>query len=102
MNLHTSIGILRTLAILEGISYLLFAITMPLKYVYEIITPNLYVGMAHGVLFIFYVVSCLWCIYKYKWRFTTGFLALAASLIPFGTFVADARIFKPAQKASAS
>ncbi len=98
MKLNSALGILRMLAILEGISYLLFAITMPMKYMYGILGPNMIVGMAHGFLFLAYVLMCLVCAYKLKWRFTITFLALLASLIPFGTFVADAKIFKKMQR----
>ncbi|MTI19932.1 DUF3817 domain-containing protein [Fulvivirga sp. RKSG066] len=98
MNLKTPIGRLRLLAILEGISYLLFAITMPLKYVFGITQPNFYVGMAHGWLFIAYILLCFLAILYYKWSIKTSFLALIASLIPFGTFVADSKIFKPEQQ----
>ncbi|MCV9385772.1 DUF3817 domain-containing protein [Reichenbachiella ulvae] len=94
MNLSTSIGKLRLLAILEGISYLLLGITMPLKYVMDIPEPNFIVGMAHGWLFILYIIFCLVCIYKYKWSFLSSALALFASLVPFGTFIADIRLFK--------
>ena len=59
MNFKTLLGQLRWLAILEGISYLLLAITVPLKYMYEMGTPNKIVGMAHGVLFIAY---CIWVV----------------------------------------
>ncbi len=97
MNLKTPIARLRLLAILEGISYLLFAVTMPLKYMMDIPEPNYFVGMAHGVLFIFYVLACMHCIFLYKWNLKISFLAQLASLIPFGTFIADARIFKPEQ-----
>lgn len=93
MNLTTPLGRLRLLAILEGISYLLFAVTMPLKYVYDITQPNYYVGMAHGILFIGYIAFSLQCIYLFKWNFGKSLLVLAASLIPFGTFVADKKIF---------
>jgi integral membrane protein len=34
-----------------------------------------------------------------SWSFKTIVLALAASIIPFGTFYADKHIFAPAQKA---
>jgi len=95
MNLQTPIGKLRLLAILEGVSYLLFGITMPLKYMYEITDPNFYVGMAHGWLFIFYIVLCVQNIYIYKWNLKTSFITLAASLVPFGTFVVDSKILKP-------
>jgi integral membrane protein len=95
-----TLKILRILAILEGISYLLFAITMPLKYFYGLPQPNFVVGMAHGLLFIAYNVTALICGYQKKWPLLTIFWALLASLIPFGTFVADAKIFKPAQQKS--
>ena len=44
--------LVRITAIAEGISYLAFALTMPLKYMWEIAWPNKIVGMAHGVLFV--------------------------------------------------
>lgn len=94
--LRTNIGRLSILGILEGISYLLLlGICMPLKYLAEIPGPTYYVGMIHGVLFIAY---CLWVgivWLEYKWSIGKAFLALAASLLPFGTFVADKRLFKP-------
>ena len=95
MDLNNALGRFRLVAILEGISYLLFAITMPLKYVWEIPEPNYVVGMVHGVLFMAYIAFCFFMIFKFKWGVKTSFLALIASLIPFGTFYADAKIFKP-------
>jgi integral membrane protein len=96
--LSTPIGRLRVIAILEGISYLLFAVTMPLKYMLEMPGPNFYVGMAHGWLFMLYIILALIAIVKYKWNMKQTLLTLAASLIPFGTFYADAKLFKPEQK----
>ncbi|MFY0600723.1 MAG: DUF3817 domain-containing protein [Cyclobacteriaceae bacterium] len=98
MNLKTPIGRLRLTAILEGISYLLFAVTMPLKYLLEIPQPNYFVGMAHGVLFLLYGILCFQNIYIYRWSFKVSILVLAASLIPFATFYADHKIFKKEQK----
>ena len=94
MNISTTIGLLRIVAILEGISYLLFAVTMPLKYSLDIIWPNKIVGMAHGVLFLLYIILCAMAIQKYKWKPLVSFLVLAASLFPFATFVADHKVFK--------
>ena len=94
MDFKTKLGQLRFLAVAEGISYLLFALTMPIKYMLHIPLPNKVVGMAHGFLFIAY---CLWVIIvaiEKKWNFGTTFLAGIASLIPFGTFMADSKIFK--------
>lgn len=88
--------ILRTLAILEGISYLLLiGICMPLKYIFDIPEPTYPVGLAHGVLFVSY---CAWVLivgFKKQWSMLTTFLSLLASLLPFGTFVADKKFFKP-------
>ncbi|MFY0628505.1 MAG: DUF3817 domain-containing protein [Reichenbachiella sp.] len=97
MNLKSPLGRLRLLSILEGISFLLFAVTMPLKYIYDITEPNFIVGMAHGWLFIAYILLCLQNSYLQKWGWFNSGLVLFASLVPFGTFVADARLFKPAQ-----
>lgn len=95
------ISIFRYIAIFEGISYLLFAITMPLKYMADMPTPNFYVGMIHGVLFMLYCVLLLMCWIKYRWSFLRAFLLFLASLVPFGTFIADAKVLKPLDKAIA-
>ncbi len=84
----------RTIAILEGISYLLFAITMPLKYMLDITQPNYIVGMVHGLLFVLYLFMGLRCWIEYKWKFSFVLLAFAASLIPFGTFYLEAKYLK--------
>ena len=102
MNLKSPLGRLRILAILEGISYLLLAVTMPLKYMLDIPEPNFVVGMAHGWLFIAYIIISLQNAYIHQWRIKTSFLVLAASLVPFGTFVVDAKILKPSQRATTS
>lgn len=95
MRINTPLGQLRILALFEGISYLLFAITMPLKYVFGIPEPNMVVGMAHGVLFIGYVGSSLQNAYLNRWRLKIIFFVLAASIIPFGTFVLESKFLKP-------
>ncbi len=92
MNLLKQLSVL---AIMEGISYLLFAVTMPLKYMMDMKGPNQIVGMIHGVLFIAY---CLWVVLvakEQKWNIKTTLIALAASLLPIATFIVDAKIIKP-------
>lgn len=94
MNLKTTLGQFRILAILEGISWPLLLITMWLKYSYEILMPNKIVGMIHGVFFIFF---CIWLVLyaqKAKWQFKTIALGFVSSFLPFGTFVFDAKILK--------
>ena len=95
MYWHSPLGRLRLLAHLEGISYLLFAITMPLKYLMDIPEPNFVVGASHGLLFILYVLSSLQNIIIHKWGIIKAFLVLVASIIPFGTFVLDAKLLIP-------
>lgn len=92
----------RTLAILEGISYLLLALTMPLKYMLEMGLPNKIVGTAHGILFIAYVVFVLYFFYTKKWKFGFSLLAFVASLLPFGTFILDAKYLKKMEDTSAA
>lgn len=92
MNSSNLLKQLRILAILEGISYISFGLTMPLKYMMDIKGPNYVVGMAHGALFIAY---CLWVVFNHfsrKWTFQTTGILLFASLIPFMTFWADKKI----------
>ncbi|MCL9770217.1 DUF3817 domain-containing protein [Flavobacterium sp. HXWNR69] len=76
-------------AILEGISYLLLFANMlivkptNLELYKQFLFP---IGMAHGVLFIGYVLLAFLLQASQKWNFKVFFLILIASLIPFGTF----------------
>jgi len=95
MNLNSKLGQLQLLAILEGISYISFGLTMPLKYMMEIKGPNDIVGMAHGLLFMAY---CLWVLlvhFDRKLSLKTTVLLLISSLVPFMTFWAEKKILKP-------
>lgn len=81
--------IFKVIAILEGISYLvLFANMLAVKPNY----PDLYktllypIGMAHGVLFIGYVVLAILLKYEQNWDWTKLGVVLVASLLPFATF----------------
>ena len=95
MMLKSTIGRLRLLGILEGISFLiLLGVCVPLKYGFGIEEPTKVVGLIHGILFIAYCLWVLMAAVEYKWSFKTSFYAFIASLLPFGTIVADKRIFK--------
>lgn len=91
---HHLLTAFRWIAILEGISYLLLGITMPLKYMYAMPEPNFYVGMLHGVLFVLYCFVGLGTAVYYKWSFGFSVLVFLASLFPFGTFYLDAKFLK--------
>jgi integral membrane protein len=85
----------RLLAFIEGVSFLIILfVTMPLKYMFAMPMPNKIFGMLHGVLFILYVLAVIFLKISQKWNFKKTFLALLASIIPFGTFWADTKLFK--------
>ena len=89
------IKLFRATAILEGISYLLiFGLTMPLKYWAGIGGPNKIVGMAHGILFILFVVLAAVVCWKRKWSIKRFLILFIASLLPFGTFYADKKYLR--------
>jgi len=96
--LKTQIGRLRVLAFVEGVSFLVILfVTMPLKYAFQMSLPNKIFGLLHGLLFVLYVYIVLQLTFDQKWKFKTTFLALLASILPFGTFWADKKLFKPIQ-----
>ena len=92
--LKTPIGRLRIVAFLEGCSYLLLGFTMVLKYKFGMPQPNYVVGLAHGILFVLYVVLVLQVSFIHRWNLLKMFWAFVASLIPFGTFYADKALFR--------
>jgi integral membrane protein len=85
------------MAILEGLSYLLLGVTMPLKYYYDMQSPNYFVGMFHGVFFIVYCLLVIQNAFLKDWKLKLVLLSLVASLIPFGTFYADSKWFRGKQ-----
>jgi integral membrane protein len=81
---------LRLIGIAEGFSFLiLLLIAMPLKYQFDFPLAVKYVGWAHGVLFILYIVAVFAAIKAMNWGFKGVAVALVASLLPAGTFVLD-------------
>ena len=83
----------RLIGFIEGMSYLtLLFIAMPLKYVYGYPEAVKFVGMAHGVLFILYVVILSVSAFKYRFSIALNVVFFIASLVPFGTFIMDKKI----------
>lgn len=85
-----SLKTLTTIGYLEGSSFLLLlAVAMPLKYMMGIPEGVKYVGMAHGFLFIGYIVILMGTANKVKmplWAMPAG---VVASILPMGPFVFD-------------
>jgi integral membrane protein len=95
MKLSTSLGRLRLVGFLEGVSFLLLVgIAMPLKYLAGEPVYVRVIGMAHGVLFIGYVMTIVHAHLEYSWPMKRSFLLFLASLLPFGPFIADKKILR--------
>ncbi|MFZ1529849.1 MAG: DUF3817 domain-containing protein [Ferruginibacter sp.] len=85
----------RKIAFAEGVSFLvLLFIAMPLKYLANWPHAVKYTGWLHGVLFVIFIISLIKVWEKHRWGAGRVFGALAASLLPFGTFVLEAKLKK--------
>ena len=93
--MKSTLSALRLIAFLEGVSFIvLLGIAMPLKYYYDKPEAVKIVGMAHGVLFVLYVINLLIVHLKLRWSYGKTIGAFIAALIPFGTFYADKKWFR--------
>ena len=94
--MNTTLSLFRKTALAEGISMvILVLIAMPLKYLTALTWGPLavkYVGWAHGLLFIAYVILLLLCWDTYKWSFKRIVIFFLASLIPFAPFFVERQL----------
>ena len=91
--LKTSIGRLRLIGMIEGLSLiLLMFIAMPLKYIWGDPSMVKVVGQVHGLLW----VGFCFVLYDTKsaegWTFKQALIPFIASIIPFGPFVVDRKL----------
>jgi len=90
MSLAKQKKVFKYVSILEGLSFLLLLfIAMPLKYIWEMPQMVQQVGMAHGVLFIAYVIGAIWLFKPLNWNFKELLIILGCSLVPFGPFYVE-------------
>ncbi len=93
--LATPLSRLRLVGLLEGVSYsLLLGVAMPLKYVLGEPLAVRYVGMAHGILFVLYLLAMVPVALDFRWSLKTVALGVLASILPAGPFVFEARVLK--------
>jgi len=91
--------IFKSVAILEGISYLvLFANMLLIKPTnIGLYKTLLYpIGMTHGILFIGYVLLAVLIKKSQSWNFKDLAIVLIASLLPFATFYVEKKYMKNA------
>lgn len=86
--------VLRVIAWMEGVSFLLFGVSMPLKYGFDIPEPNYIIGMVHGILFVIYNLLILKHSKLKNWSIREIIFLCFLSLVPFGTFYGDHKYFK--------
>ena len=80
----------RTIALLEGVSYLLLLfLATPIKYLSNDPQYVKLLGMPHGLLFIGYILLAFIFKNKTNWSKSQFGTVLLASVIPFGTFYVD-------------
>lgn len=85
----------KIIATLEGLSLLvLLFVAMPMKYILDMPEMVRYVGMAHGMLFIAYIVLAFMLFSEEKWPVKKLLIVCVASVIPFGTFYIENKYFK--------
>ncbi len=87
------IAVLRITGLLEGISFLvLLLIAMPLKYLANMPLAVSIVGGLHGFLFVAYVALAIIASIVFRWPVRRLALAIAASVVPTGTFWFDRKL----------
>lgn len=91
------IRIFKIIALLEGISLLLLLFfAMPMKYIYEQPIFVKVIGMAHGLLFIAYILLSIMLKIEEKWDLKKFALVCLASVLPFGAFYIENKYFRNA------
>ena len=83
----------RFVSLAEGVSYLaLVGVAMPLKYAAGMPSAVRVVGMAHGVLFVAFVLALLSAAQMERWPLKKSAIAMIAALLPFGAFWLERRL----------
>ena len=85
----------KIIALLEGTSLLLLLLfAMPMKYMFQEPIFVQITGMAHGILFVAYIIMAIMQKIESNWSFKTLGIISIASVIPFGTFYIDKKYLK--------
>jgi len=85
----------KLIALLEGTSLLLLlGFAMPMKYFFQEPIFVKSIGMAHGLLFIAYLILAVMQKIASNWSLKTLAIVSIASVLPFGTFYVDKKYLK--------
>lgn len=87
----------KIVALLEGVSLLLlFFFAMPMKYIFDMPEFVRVIGMAHGLLFIGYIIMAFMLKGEENWDNKKFGIVCLASIVPFGTFYIERKYFRDA------
>ncbi|GAB2768776.1 DUF3817 domain-containing protein [Salinimicrobium soli] len=90
MTLENQVRIFKWVSILEGISFLvLLLIAMPLKYIWDLPQMVQVIGMAHGILFVGYILGAFLLFRPLQWKLSTLMIVCASSVLPLGPFYVE-------------
>ncbi len=91
--LTTTVGRLRLIGIIEGLSFLLLMmIAMPKKYFFGDPTWVTHSGRIPGLLWVVFCFALLDAKVKEGWTIKQALIPFIASMLPFGPFLVDRRI----------
>lgn len=93
--LKTNIGRLRVLSLIEGLSLVLLVfLAVPMKYMFDSPMMVRVIGMTHGVLFLGLGFMTIMVGVEQGWKFKRMATIMLASVIPFGCFYVENKVFK--------
>jgi integral membrane protein len=90
--MNKKLFVFRRIAILEGWSFIILLLAMPLKYFAGFPMAVKVTGWLHGFLFILYCIWILLAGIESRWNLKGFAIAFAAAWIPGGTFWLDRKI----------
>ena len=89
----------RVMAWVTGVMLLILVfVAMPVKYIGDDDTLVRIVGVAHGWLYIVYLITALTIAYQARWRPLRTVLVLLAGTVPFASFVAERKVVALARR----
>lgn len=91
---------LRIVAMLEAVSFLILLGATIVKRTGGTEEGVKVMGPIHGLLFVAYVLLVIFVAADEKWHLKRTILTLLCAVIPFGGFIADAKLIGPAEPSS--
>jgi integral membrane protein len=89
----------RVMAWLTGVMLLILVfVAMPVKYIGDNDSLVRIVGVAHGWLYIIYIITALTLAYQARWRPMRTLLVMLAGTVPFASFVAERKVVAIARR----